>query len=184
MASRDPVRSHVQVVNATSLRAEDLRHCLLAITRVYGVPAELKEYRLVLDPAYDPFRVQYHSTAILNQLLQIPLQREDDRILAIVEVDLYIPVLTFVFGEAQLRGRAAVVSTFRLANQFYGLPPNHPLLVERLVKELLHELGHCYGLIHCRTYDCVMRSSTYVEEIDLKKPELCSGCRSALDGLL
>jgi archaemetzincin len=101
---------------------------------------------------------------------------KNDKWVAIVDVDLYIPILTFVFGEAQFDGNAAVVSTHRLTNQFYGLPTNDKLIVQRLEKEVVHELGHTFGLYHCHQFECVMRSSTYVEEIDLKQPFPCDQC--------
>ena len=74
-------------------------------------------------------------------------------------MDLYIPVLTFVFGEAQLSDGGAVVSAHRLRQEFYGMPTDPELLHERLLKESLHELGHTYGLRHCPDYTCVMSSS-------------------------
>ncbi|HYU31798.1 MAG TPA: archemetzincin, partial [Thermoanaerobaculia bacterium] len=80
----------------------------------------------------------------------------------------------------QLPGRAAVVSLHRLAPELYGLPADEERLVERAEKEAIHELGHTFGLIHCRQPKCVMRSSTYVEEIDLKEGQFCEGCRKAL----
>ncbi len=95
-------------------------------------------------------------------------------------MDLYIPVLTFVFGEAQLSDGGAVVSTHRLRQEFYGLPADLELLRERLLKEALHELGHTYGLRHCPDYLCVMSSSNGVERIDLKRAEFCPACAPAL----
>ncbi|HEY6951748.1 MAG TPA: hypothetical protein VI758_05035, partial [Bacteroidota bacterium] len=80
----------------------------------------------------------------------------------------------------QLAGTAAVVSTHRLQNQFYGLPVDDLLMQERLQKEIVHELGHTFGLYHCRQFECVMRSSTYVEEIDLKHTGLCGACEELL----
>ena len=79
-------------------------------------------------------------------------------------------------GEAQLNGPAAIVSITRLRNEFYGLPKNDTLLRERMEKEAIHELGHTFGLVHCRNDLCVMRPSTYVENIDLKPPQLCYSC--------
>jgi archaemetzincin len=98
----------------------------------------------------------------------------------VVDEDLYIPVLTFVFGEAQLDGSAAIVSTHRLKNQYYGLQKDDTLLYIRLEKEIVHELGHTFGMYHCRDYECVMKSSTYVEEIDLKKATPCPVCAQFL----
>jgi archaemetzincin len=91
-------------------------------------------------------------------------------------MDLYIPVLTFVFGEAQLTNGGAVVSAHRLRQEFYGMPSDTELLQERLLKESLHELGHTYGLRHCPDYSCVMSSSNGVERIDLKGADFCPNC--------
>lgn len=91
-------------------------------------------------------------------------------------MDLYIPVLTFVFGEAQLTNGGAVVSTHRLRQEFYGLPADSDLLHDRLLKESLHELGHTYGLRHCPDYTCVMSSSNGVERVDLKSADFCPLC--------
>jgi archaemetzincin len=102
------------------------------------------------------------------------------KVLGVTSLDLFVPVLTFVFGEAQLNGTAALVSTFRLNETFYGFPPNEALLEERLIKEAVHELGHTFGLIHCRDFACVMHSSTSVEEIDVKGKEFCGSCRKIL----
>jgi archaemetzincin len=133
------------------------------------------------DPelAFDPSRGQYNSRLLLTNLLR-DLPAETSRVLGVTGVDLFIPVLTFVFGEAQLDGRAAVVSTHRLANELYGLPPSPGLLFDRLVKEAVHELGHTFDLVHCRADRCVMISSTYVEEIDLKSAQFCDRCRARL----
>jgi archaemetzincin len=102
----------------------------------------------------------------------------DARNLGVTACDLYVPVLTFVFGEAQLDGNCAVVSTARLADEHYGLPPNPILLRERLVKEAAHELGHTFGLRHCVDWRCVMASSHAVERLDIKSFDFCKGCRS------
>jgi len=132
------------------------------------------------ERAYDPSRGQYLSTAILAGLLTRDIA-DGERRLAVTAMDLFVPVLTYVFGEAQLDGPAAVVSTHRLRNEAYGMPPDPDLLLERLVKEAVHELGHTHGLLHCVDPGCVMRSSTYVEEIDLKRDDFCSACEHLLD---
>jgi archaemetzincin len=65
-----------------------------------------------------------------------------------------------------------------LRNEHYGLAADENLLLSRLIKEVIHELGHTFGLIHCHAPDCVMRSSTYVEDIDQKGQSLCMSCKS------
>jgi archaemetzincin len=128
--------------------------------------------------AYNPPRGQYHSTEILKRLLQDP-RAESWRILGVTDVDLYIPILTFVFGEAQLGGNAALVSTHRLRPEFYGMPRDPELLHQRLVKEALHELGHTLGLRHCPDYVCVMSASHSADRIDLKEADFCLDCAAA-----
>ena len=145
----------------------------------FGVPARRLNRRLDLDRAYEPARGQHNATALLQQVLAIG-QGSDEKMIAVVDEDLFIPVLTFVFGQAQLAGTAAVVSTHRLANEFYGMPRDEDRLRERIGKEVVHELGHLFGLYHCRQFECVMRSSTYVEEIDLKRVAFCEACASHL----
>ena len=107
-----------------------------------------------------------------------PADAFDARRVRLADVDLFIPILTFVFGEAQLDGAAAVVSTARLRTN-HGTS-NMRLLISRLAKECVHELGHTFGLYHCHQFECVMRSSTYVEEIDLKRAGFCPACAERL----
>jgi archaemetzincin len=97
-------------------------------------------------------------------------------VLAVTEADLYVPVLTFVFGEAQLGGPRAIVSAHRLREEFYGLPRDEKKLDARLAKEALHELGHTLGLRHCDDWRCVMASSHAVERLDLKEAQYCRQC--------
>jgi archaemetzincin len=127
--------------------------------------------------AFDARRNQTHSTAILSAMLPLA---NGSRVLAITAADLYVPVLTFVFGEAQLAGNCAIVSTHRLREEAYGLPADPALLTERLRKEAVHELGHTFGLRHCQDWRCVMASSHSVELVDTKTAEFCSTCRKAI----
>ena len=136
--------------------------------------------RLDVTFARDRFRNQYYSTAIL-QAMQ-PLAESGARLLAVTSHDLYVPVLTFVFGEAQLGGNCAVVSMHRLREEFYGLPPNEELMQARLVREAVHELGHTFGLRHCDNWQCVMTSSHAVERLDVKGAEFCFLCGRAVVG--
>ena len=142
---------------------------------------EVRQHPPAFDPelAYDSSRGQYNSRILLAQLLQDNPQGAT-RILGVTEVDLFIPVLTYVFGEAQLDGRAAVVSTCRLDSQLYGLPPDRVLLLDRLRKEAIHELGHTYNLVHCHRHPCVMMSSPYVDGVDLKTDRFCPDCRAII----
>ncbi len=128
-----------------------------------------------LEPsfAFDPVRGQYHSTAILRHLAGMAGR---DRLLGVAAVDLYVPIFTFVFGEAQLGGPAALISTYRLRPQYYGEAESGRVLDDRLLKEALHELGHTYGLRHCQDWSCPMATSTAIERLDLKGTGYCRAC--------
>jgi len=134
-------------------------------------PALLPEF------AFNVSRGQYSSTEILAHLAA-SADSNAWRTLAVAGFDLYIPVLTFVFGEAQLAGSCALVSIHRLRQEVYGLAPDQKLLQKRLQKEAVHELGHTLGLTHCADGGCVMASSHAVEWIDLKTAEFCPSCRA------
>jgi archaemetzincin len=134
---------------------------------------------LNLQLFYNEERNQYHSTFILSEILN-HLPENNQKILGVTNVDIFIPILTFLFGEAQLDGNGALLSTFRLRNEFYGLPKNDHLLYQRIIKESLHELGHTMGLVHCANFECAMNFSTSVEGIDIKKAMYCKHCQSFL----
>ena len=124
---------------------------------------------------YDPIRNQYNSSWMINHLKKIA-PNGTDKLLGVTEFDLFIPIFTFVFGEAEFNGHSAVISTHRFQNELYGLPPNRETLTTRLIKESIHELGHTLGLRHCRDTNCVMYPSSYVEEIDYKPASYCEKC--------
>jgi archaemetzincin len=129
--------------------------------------------------AFDMYRNQYNSTSIISAFVR-RFEKHEGKVLGITSVDFFVPVLTYVFGEAQLDGPIAVVSSYRLDDTLYGLPDNPKLLEERLIKEAIHELGHTFGLVHCHDYRCVMHSSTAVEEIDVKSERFCLACEDQL----
>jgi archaemetzincin len=150
------------------------------VERLFRRGTRLAALPLRLDAARDPIREQFNSSDLLLQILD-HAPADAGRVLAVADVDLFVPILTFLFGEAQLDGPAAVVSTFRLHDELYGKEADPALLLERLLKEGIHELGHTFGLVHCREPGCVMGSSTEVDGIDGKSLALCAVCARALD---
>jgi archaemetzincin len=149
----------------------------MVIARRLGVSCRAHEAPFDIQFAYDAARDQYYSSAILAQLAP---RGEHRAILAVTTTDLYVPVLTFVFGEAQLGGPRAIVSLRRLKDEFYGMAPSPEKLSERLAKEALHELGHTLGLRHCDNWRCVMSSSHAVERLDVKESQYCGRCAAAI----
>jgi len=156
-------------------RFNDLEYLAATLARIFQTPCRIRPETLDVSFALDEARQQYYSTPIIQRLER--MSDPDARVLGVTSCDLFVPVLTFVFGEAQLDGNCAVVSTARLHEEFYGMPPRLDLLRERLVKEASHELGHTFGLRHCADWRCVMASSHAVERLDVKGWEFCGACR-------
>jgi archaemetzincin len=150
-----------------------------AVEETFQVSCKVLPVRLDPEFAYHGERQQYHSSEILHRM-QSFLTEDSWRLLGIAAVDLYIPILTFVFGEAQMGGPCALVSTHRLRQELYGLPADPKLFGQRVIKEAVHELGHTVSLTHCDDYRCAMASSHAVEWIDLKESTLCTTCRTAV----
>jgi len=125
--------------------------------------------------AFEPKRNQYYARKIIERLV-CGLPPDCEKLIGVTDIDLCTPVLTFVYGEAQFDGRVALVSLNRLRQEYYDLPSNNELLVERLVKVCTHELGHCYGLFHCNDPKCVMHLSNNILGIDSKKRTFCVRC--------
>ena len=146
-----------------------------ALFERFRVPTEV--LRPALDPAFalHAERQQFHSSEILAAM-QSYITRDTWKLLGITGRDLYIPILTFVFGEAQLGGASAIVSYHRLTQEFYGLPHDLDLLANRLLTESVHELGHTLRLTHCEEFRCAMAPSHAVEWIDIKDSGFCEDC--------
>ena len=149
------------------------------VEREFLLPVKTQEGHMDLSEFYDPSRRQYDGNRLLKE---IDFGYSDDTIktLGIFNVDLFIPILTYIFGQAFLNGRAGIASIYRLRNERYGIKSDEKVFADRIRKEVIHELGHTFGLIHCQNPDCVMRSSTYVEDIDQKNHHLCNHCRLKL----
>jgi archaemetzincin len=150
-----------------------------AIKQEFLFSVNIKEGRIDLSEFYDPGRRQYDGTRLLKEV-GLMFHSESIKTLGLFNVDLYIPILTYIFGQAYLRGHAGIASTYRLKNELYGMRQNEDLLRDRFRKVCIHELGHSFGLIHCHTTACVMKSSTYVEDIDQKDHNLCIKCRDEI----
>ncbi len=163
-------------VAPVKIKNQELINRILEDTkRNLNINTSLIKLDFKLDELFSADRKQYFSTGFLNQAI---VQTKDigGKILIITELDIYVPVLTFLFGEAQLNGKHSIVSFCRLHEEFYSEKGNKELFFERALKEVYHELGHNYGLIHCNDWDCVMHSSNSVEEVDIKGHYYCTKC--------
>ena len=137
------------------------------------------------EKAFDETRAQYDSDVILQKLRDYAeTQTRFDRILGIVDVDIFVPRLNFVFGVAEHPGKAALVSLWRLKPEFYGKSSKKEILFERSAKEAIHELGHTLGLDHCANPFCVMHFSNAILETDVKKSLFCGQCSTKVEAAI
>jgi archaemetzincin len=150
------------------------------IERVFRAPSRIEPILSDLSFAFDAGRRQFHSTAILR-VLEDSAPPDAFKVLALVRVDLFIPILTHVYGEAQMGGKASVLSTARLTPGPGARGGPDSDVVVRTVKEALHELGHTFGLRHCPDPACLMHYCRSEADVDRKSSDPCRYCRILLD---
>jgi archaemetzincin len=132
-----------------------------------------------ISPPLLPYREQGDADALLANLeAQARSPREVS--VAVVALDLAIPIFTFVFGRARQGGAAALVSVARLDPAFYGLPEDRELLTHRALIEIVHELGHVASLVHCPDAACIMSFAGSVERVDVRGTDFCAACAAGL----
>ena len=169
---------YLYVAAAPEVGPEDRRMISGRLAGEFGLPVREMEIP-ALDFAFDAGRQQYSSAAVLEMALRL-IPDDAGKLLAVTDRDLFVPVLTFLFGQAQLGGRVGVLSLARLRQEFYGFPPNRELFADRAAKEALHESGHLFGLVHCSDRSCAMSLATNIRQIDIKQAAFCAPCRARL----
>jgi archaemetzincin len=170
--------SLIRIIPIQFGQVEALEKMLPMISFRFQTEVIMGTHHLDLTRFFDPGRSQYNANEIIQEL--VPLAQDNDKIVGVTDLDLYIPVLSYIFGQAYLGGSAALVSGHRLESSRYGMIDDSEIFFDRLFKSILHELGHAFGLRHCLHPGCIMVSSTYVEEIDQKADLFCRQCHSEL----
>lgn len=139
----------------------------------------------ILDPAVMPQqcfltrRQQYDAGLIVKHLAQLPLSSHL-RILGLTVFDLCLPILTYVYGEAEVGGRAAVISNFRLRQNEDGSTTAPEIYFERLAKVAVHEVAHTLALHHCDGAKCLMHFAARLKHLDQIPLLFCDHCEFAL----
>ncbi len=149
------------------------------VVQEFQKEVEFVDGYLDLSEYFEPSRSQYNANRLI-QTIETEFASDEAKTIGLFTVDLYIDILTYIYGQAFLNGRSGVASLFRLNNERYGMARNDELMLDRFSKEIIHELGHTFGLIHCHVPGCVMQASTYVEDIDQKSHHLCHACKGLL----
>ena len=150
------------------------------LSKRFSCDISIADLKIKLDDFFSVDRRQYFSTGILAEAIKLT-DEYDGKIIILTDVDIFVPALTFIFGEAQLKGKHSILSVCRLHEEFYSGISNEEILLERTVKEFLHELGHNFGLRHCVDWDCVMHASYGIEEVDIKGNNYCRKCVSKIE---
>ena len=149
------------------------------VREAFGYPVIISSLLEDITFAYYPGRSQYHSTIILKKLAELA-PADILKVIAVTRVDLFIPILTYVYGEAQLGGKACIVSTHRLGEDKSTLFTEKKLR-ERLAKETVHELGHTFNIRHCKDPFCTMHFCRSLGDVDRKSGRMCRYCRTILE---
>jgi len=167
--------NHSIIVSPIGYSGPNFFHPVAAeISRIFGFHTMEKPLLDNLDFAFDPMRKQYYSTKILKKL-EDAMPPRAMKVIAITDVDLFIPILTYVFGEAQLGGKACIISTHRLKESYHSID-SRPIYQHRMIKEVIHELGHTFNLRHCKDNKCIMHYCRSLDDVDHKTESLCRYC--------
>lgn len=162
-----------------------LDHVAVGIHGAFGAAGLIGRELVVPEGSFEPARRQHRAGDFLQSLADVAAsggaQSTGGTIrLGVTACDLFVPRLNFVFGVADHQRGVAVISLHRLRPEYYGEPPDLPLFRERTIKEAVHELGHVFGLAHCRNPDCIMHFSHTIDDTDRKGPGFCQVCFRAL----
>lgn len=151
------------------------------LERVYGYTCRVAPPLQIPESSHNLQRGQYNAEVLVAEIAEkIPVDAK--RLLCVVDVDLFVPGLNFVFGLAS--GNNAVISLVRLRPEYYRERKNEYLFRERALKEAIHELGHTFGLHHCPDIRCIMHFSNRLEDTDIKGPGFCKVCSNKIKNKL
>ncbi len=161
----------IEIVPIGSVDKDDLRLLCRELSKEINVECRIGHAIFLPEEAYDPVRGQYNGETLLRHL--ILNYKSECILLGIVDKDLYVEHLNFIFGISQIKGKACIVALPRLREEFYGRYVNKSLFIERMVKESIHEIGHVLGMNHCENRACVMSFSNSILEVDMKTRKFC-----------
>jgi archaemetzincin len=166
----------IGVLSIGQVPREVLLELAQALPKIFPdtVCSVIKEPLPIPADAFVKNRNQYNSSVILNQIRVFAASNAGfDRVLGVIDVDVFASGLNYVFGEAYTPGKAALISLRRLRPDFYGETAGSDLFVLRALKEAVHELGHTLGLHHCARGFCVMHFSNSIFDTDKKQSLFC-----------
>lgn len=167
----------ILIVPIGTIEQDILDHIRSVLEKTFLRDAIVGEPLTIPQQTYNARRKQYHSTRILKAL-EVMKPASCELLIGVIDEDCYVPELNFVFGEADLLARVAIIALPRLRQDFYGYDPDRDLLLLRAAKEAIHELGHTCGFGHCPDPRCVMHFSNSLGDTDVKTTRFCDACRN------
>lgn len=168
---------YIYIQPVGKVERELLGYLAIELERVYGHPCRIALPTDIPEYSYSAGRGQYNVEVLVSDIAET-MPVDATRLLGVVDVDLFVPGLNFVFGLAA--GNIAVISLTRLRTEYYGEKKNGSLFRERALKEAIHELGHTFGLPHCPDIKCIMHFSNRLEDTDIKGPDFCNVCSARI----
>jgi archaemetzincin len=175
MERRFPLRNKIVVVPLGEVDYMLVNRLASQLVSYFNIGVDVLQGAKLPVEAYNEQRGQYYSTVILSKL-EILKSSPEEKMLGLVDEDLYIPTQNFVFGEADPVGKAAVISLFRLKRENYEILDEEKVLFSRAFKEAIHYLGHLWGFVGCRNPKCVMYLPSDVSDVDRKGIKFCDNC--------
>ncbi len=178
-SSRRGLSAPVMLVPIGKLNEGPIERIRPAIEEIYRRPTALHGPLPVPKYAFNPTRGQYHSSSILKRVESL-YEHAWDCAIGFTDVDLFVPEVPFIFGEADRSTRAAIISLNRLSPESGPSESRHDLMMKRLVSEAIHQVGLIRGLAHCPNNRCVMFYAATTQEIDKRGSSMCANCRKRL----
>ncbi len=171
----------LSIIPLEIINDELIKQLLLKLEEIFELTTEQITWDSVTQIEKFDFKTgqRYRSTELINYF-STNIPEKTNRILFITTSDLYSPVFARYYGEAQLNGNVGIVSTFHLKENIREESHNSVILLSRLKKEVVHEVGHLFGLTHCPDPNCVMNLSGKACDIDIKSSSFCLNCSELL----
>ncbi len=180
MANMTSMKEAVAIIPIGSVGRPFCQYLGSAVARILECEIDILTALGQPQYAYNPERDQYHSNAIVRRVGQAINRKKHLLGVGVVDVDLFLPDLNFVFGQADRHERAVVVSLARLLPSYHGQTDDSDTTMSRAVAETLHEIGHIFGLPHCQHDTCAMFFSNTLSDTDRKRARYCDTCRTRL----
>jgi len=166
---------NIEIISFGQIESMVLDYLKDNLTEIFKATVLIGKTYALPEYAYNKKRRQYLASLILNSLS--PSKDKNHKILAIIDKDLYVPDLNFIFGLADFSKGISIISTLRLKETFYDLCEDRHLFLKRSLKEAVHEIGHLLNLSHCPEPNCVMHFSNSLLDTDRKDYTFCKSCK-------